>query len=182
VVRDPYQGGAQQGVIRDPYHRSTQSGPEVVRDAYPQETVQQTEIQATDLSKGLQTQQGNWKQAPGWCHRFMEDFSREFGDASAVGSNITRLWRMWEASGIDELHFSPLMYKARTITHKQPFTGYEDDTPDAWGTRGIDRMPYYFRVLEDLIAEHKGAPHVDHPPHPITEERMDEVRRYSRDR
>jgi len=148
-----------------------------------QETVEPRDReQETDLSKGPKTWQGNWKQAPGWCHNFMEDFSREFGDAGAVGSNITRLWRLWQASGIDELHFSPLIYQARTITHKQPFTGYDDEEPGPSGLRGVDRMPYYFRVLEDLVAEHNGAPHVEHPPHPITEERLEELRRYNEGR
>jgi Bacteriophage replication protein O len=61
AVRDPYQGGTQRGVVRDPYHRSTQGGPDVVRNAYPQETVQQTEEQETVLSKGLKTQQATPK-------------------------------------------------------------------------------------------------------------------------
>ncbi len=179
VVRDPYHPGTQQEVVRDEYHGSTQSGPEVVRNSYPQETVQQTEEQQRDLSKGPEIRQGNWKEAPGWCQRFMDDFSREFGDADAIGSNITRVWRIWQKSGIDELHFAPLMYQARTITHKQPFTGYDDEEPDAGGMRRTNRMPYYFRVLEDLVAEEQGAPHVEHPPHPITEDRWDELRRYN---
>jgi len=181
VVRDSYHPGTQQEVVRDPYHRSTQSGPEVVRDAYPQQTVQQTEGQQTGLSKG--SRQGHWKEAPGWCQRFMEDFSSEFGDAGAVGSNITRLWRIWLASGIDELHFSPLLYKARTITHQQPFVGIEGQEPDANGLQRVDRIPYYFRVLEDLIAQEKGEKGPEaNPPHPLTEERWDELRRYNDNR
>jgi len=81
-----------------------------------------------------------------------------------------------------DLDFAPLMFKARTITHKQPFTGYDDEELGPSGLRGVDRMPSYFRVLEDLVSEARGEPQVEHPPHPMTEERWGELRAYNEGR
>ena len=170
----------EQGVVSSRDHPSSKLRQPVVAPQDQQETaLQQTDEQDTAPSKGTKPKQGNWKQAPGWCHRFMEDFSREFGDTDAMGSNITRLWRMWEESGIDELHFSPLIYEARSVTWKQPFVGYESDEPDPNGLRRVDRMPYFFEVLKDLIAQTQGEREPGPKPlHPMTEERIDELRRY----
>jgi Bacteriophage replication protein O len=173
----------EQGVVSSRDYPSSKLRQPVVAPQNPQETaLQQTEQQETDLSKGTKPRQGNWKQAPGWCQRFMEDFSHEFGDADAIGSNTTRLWRMWEDSGIPDVHFSPLVYKARTVTWQQPFAGYETDEPGPSGLRKVDRMPYFFEVLKDLIAQTRGESEPGPKPlHPMTEERIEELRRYGND-
>lgn len=159
-----------QGVVSQRNQGGVPKKPPLVSEGNPQETVKTNSDKQGSLSKGT----GNWKSAPGWIARFMSDFSTEFGDPTNMGSNTTRTWRLFEASGLADAQFSPLLYKARTITHQQPFTGYEDRGSN--GMIRFNKMAYYFQVLEDLISETQGKPHREHPLHEITRERIDELR------
>ena len=66
----------------------------------------------------------------------MQDISREFGEPRSARSNLTHVLRIIERSGKNPLSFNSYLYEARSITKQQNAVK--------------KRMPYFFRVLEDL--------------------------------
>jgi len=175
IVRD-------MGVVTAGNHPSYLTTPPLVTAGNPQETVSKDSTQERvpfERPPALEENQGHWKDAPGWCLNFARDFSTEFGDAANQGSNTTRIWRLWQQSGLPDVQFSPLLYAARTITHEQPFTGKPTGEHDYYGMERQNQMAYYFRVLEDLVSEATGNPHQDHPMHDITRDRLEQIREQS---
>ena len=85
--------------------------------------------------------------------RLITDLTREFGDkASLSRPNISRTLNLWQQSGLAEKEFVICLYQARqkvlssttTIQHKRLASdGQVSDYPN--------RMPYFFRVLENLL-------------------------------
>lgn len=74
------------------------------------------------------------------------DLSLHFHDTEHEKSNRTRALRLWVESGLDEQTFIDMMYEARSITQKRLVK--KDATAGQAGTK--NKMPYWFRVLEDL--------------------------------
>lgn len=78
----------------------------------------------------------------------MADFSKLFHDGAHERSNRTRAMRLWAESGLDEETFVDILQEARAITQARPVEREATDgSPE--GTK--NRMPYYFRVVEDLV-------------------------------
>ena len=84
----------------------------------------------------------------------MTDLSRQLNDDEHTRSNITRAMRLFHASGIaDEAAFVQRLYEARSITRSQG--GIKK--PASIGGGLINRMPYFFGVLEDVLGFKTGA-------------------------
>ena len=66
----------------------------------------------------------------------MQEISREFGEPRSSRSNLTHVLRIIERSGKSPHSFNSYLYEARSITKQQKAVK--------------KRMPYFFRVLEDL--------------------------------
>lgn len=100
---------------------------------------------------------------PVWLSGSIVDFSREFHDEAATASNITRAAHLFERAGMDPDAFLAQVYAARRITQgraniqKRSKVGKNP----AWPAGVPNRMPYFFRVLEDLLGvngkEHSEA-------------------------
>ncbi len=74
-------------------------------------------------------------------------------------SNITRAVHLWQASGLSVKSFVARLYEARSITRQQGNVK-KRASPDAGGL--INRMPYFFRVVEDLVGLKDQAPEHSH--------------------
>jgi hypothetical protein len=66
----------------------------------------------------------------------MQEISQEFGEPQSSRSNLTHVLRIIERSGKSPHGFNSYLYEARSITRQQKAVK--------------KRMPYFFRVLEDL--------------------------------
>lgn len=77
------------------------------------------------------------------------DLSSLFHDQEHEKSNRTRTLRLWIESGLEEETFVAMMYEARTITQKRLV---KKDATDGSISGVKNRMPYFFRVLEDLTS------------------------------
>lgn len=73
--------------------------------------------------------------------QLMEDFSRDCGDVTHTGSNITRAYNMYQAAHVDPDAFLELLYAARDTARKASIRKVN--------SRGRpNRMPYLFTCLE----------------------------------
>ncbi|MEO8289171.1 MAG: helix-turn-helix domain-containing protein [Chloroflexota bacterium] len=72
----------------------------------------------------------------------ISDFSNELNDPTHVISNVTQALRLWQTSGLDEQHFTELLYEAKRITRS--YQGKQ-------GLNGMNnKMAYFFKVVRDL--------------------------------
>jgi hypothetical protein len=77
-------------------------------------------------------------------------YSILFHDRKHERSNGTRAMRLWHESGVDEQIFVALLHEARRVTQQRGNIEREATDGSPEGTK--NRMPYYFRVVEDLAA------------------------------
>lgn len=105
-----------------------------------------------------------WSKVPilkpcGYIKRVTQDFSDLFHDENPK-SSWSQCNRIFQSSSVaDENHFGDLMYEARTITsasdvHKKNQRGRPN------------RMPYFFVVLKDLVAQWEQLTALSVPPLP----------------
>jgi hypothetical protein len=121
----------------------------------PQETDdQETENQQTETSKTSKATPIEKKDGDGgrlystYISQVIADFSKLLHDGAHERSNRTRAMRLWAASGLDEETFVDILQEARAIAQARPVEREAaDGSPE--GTK--NRMPYYFRVVEDLV-------------------------------
>jgi predicted transcriptional regulator len=73
----------------------------------------------------------------------IDEISREFGEKRNFRSNLTHLLRIIQESGKNPEGFTSYLYEARSITKQQGSVK--------------KKMPYFFRVLEDVIGTKKSA-------------------------
>jgi hypothetical protein len=86
-----------------------------------------------------------------WLRPYMTDFAKELGDEAALPVSLALAANLWLRSGLDEDAFAELLYEARRVTQRR--------TPGIERRRGDERknkMPYFFQVLEDLLARRRG--------------------------
>ena len=78
----------------------------------------------------------------------MEELTHKLhDDPKNVRSNITRAARLWKASGLSDDAFYHRLHEAKSLTQQQG--GVKKAATDGYGT--INRMPYFFAVVEDLV-------------------------------
>jgi hypothetical protein len=100
------------------------------------------------------------RNTPVWLSGSIVDFSREFHDEAATTSNITRAAHLFERTGMDPDAFLAQTYAARRITQgraniqKRAAVGKNPSWPHGFP----NRMPYFFRVLEDLLGVSRSRP------------------------
>jgi phage replication O-like protein O len=75
------------------------------------------------------------------------DFSVQLHDDEHSRANVTRAMRLFQACGLDEETFVGKLYEARSITRVQ--SNVKKRAANGLGT--INRMPYFFAVVEDLL-------------------------------
>ena len=73
-------------------------------------------------------------------------------DPKNTRSNTTRAVRLWKASGLPEDKFVQRLYEARSITKQQG--NVKKRATNGHGT--INRVPYFFAVVEDLLGLREG--------------------------
>ena len=76
----------------------------------------------------------------------MTEFSEQLHDSEHLRANVTRAMHLFQASGLAESGFVGALYEARSITRQQGGVRKR-----AAGGSLINRMPYFFAVLEDLL-------------------------------
>ena len=97
---------------------------------------------------------GRPPKAPPYIESVITDFSAQLHDDEHTPANITRATRLWRASGMTEQQFvQDVLYPARSITRQQGGVTKRAAT----GGGLINRMPYFFSVVEDLLGM-KDAP------------------------
>lgn len=134
--------------------------------AYPQDTVEQETVkQETDHSKISksrpivdnfsvgQTPAPTAPETPlrsALIAQVMAGYSALFHDRTHERSNNTRVMRLWQESRIAEQAFVDILHEARRITQQRGNIDREATDGSPEGTK--NRMPYYFKVVEDLVA------------------------------
>jgi hypothetical protein len=103
-----------------------------------------------------QKSRGRAPKAPERIAYLIRDFSAEFHDSEATDSNLGQAARLYSASGFSEAEFCQLMYEARAITKDRVITKPAKGEAGEWGAR--NRMPYFFKVLIDLLGMKETAP------------------------
>jgi hypothetical protein len=73
--------------------------------------------------------------------------SKLHDDPDHLRSNLTRVARLFKASGLSDDAFYHRLHEAKTITQQQG--NVAKPARDDYGV--INRMPYFFAVLEDLL-------------------------------
>jgi hypothetical protein len=63
-------------------------------------------------------------------------------------SSLTRATKLWKGSGLPEDKFVQRLYEARSITSQQ---GSVRGKPASANKQLINRVPYFFAVVEDLL-------------------------------
>ena len=89
---------------------------------------------------------GRPPKAPPYIAAVLDDVSTKLHDENPH-SSLTRATRLWQASGLAEPDFVQRLYEARSITQQQG--NVKKRATDGYGT--INRMPYFFSVVEDLL-------------------------------
>jgi phage replication O-like protein O len=143
-----------------------------MREALPQKVeIQETETQQTDLqyrnsnskllSNGSKRNKGytefkamgdllkntftkktiDLKEIPDSLKVTLAEISSEFGEKRNIRSNLTHVVRILQRSGKSSQNFTSYLYEARSITKQQGSVKKQ--------------MPYFFRVLEDIVGMQK---------------------------
>jgi len=81
------------------------------------------------------------KQIPESLKVSVEAISNEFGEKRNFRSNLTHIIRILQQSGKKPENFASYLYEARSITKQQGSVKKQ--------------MPYFFRVLEDIVGIQK---------------------------
>lgn len=93
------------------------------------------------LKQKTEVQEREVQHLPESIEASIDDISAEFNDVNNRRSNRTHVLHMYQESGKTEERFTSSLYEARSITKQQG---------------GIKKkMPYFFRVLEDLTSVQK---------------------------
>jgi hypothetical protein len=96
-------------------------------------------------SEGPSTRSARVRPTP-YIETVMTELSEQLHDGEHARANVTRAMRLFQASGLEEHAFVSLLYDARTITRQQGSVRKRATEPGL-----INRMPYFFAVLEDVL-------------------------------
>ena len=130
-------------------HRRAQELARVGGDAATVEAVRSTRS----------TTRGRPPTATPYIEQLLTEFSAELHDEEHTRQNIGQAARLWKASGRSESDFCALLYEARSITKQYTVKKRAQGPGGEYGLR--NKMPYFFKVLRDLLGmkEHaEGVP------------------------
>lgn len=90
--------------------------------------------------------------------QYMEDYARTFNDEADLTSTTSRAYNLMERSGLDLGMFISKMEQAKAVTQERTgaITSRGSKT-DSWGEQRKNKMPYFFRVLEDILGLKKPS-------------------------
>lgn len=71
------------------------------------------------------------------------EISENFADMANLRSNTSQAVNLWQESGRSEASFVSSLYEARSVTRQQP--------------KVRRPMPYFWRVVRDLVGVHEEA-------------------------
>lgn len=108
-------------------------------------------LRTAPAGRGAAPGRGRPPKAPPYIEAVMADVAGKLHDEHPP-SSLTRATRLWKASGLAEEAFVQRLYEARSITRQQGNV----KKPAAGGYGTINRMPYFFAVLEDLLGLKEG--------------------------
>jgi len=93
---------------------------------------------------------GRPPKAPGYLAAVVEDITHRLNDDPGnLRSNTTRATRLWKASGLPEDRFvTDVLYQARSLAQQQ---GNVTKRAGAGVAGPINRVPYFFAIVEDLL-------------------------------
>jgi len=94
-------------------------------------------------------------QATDWIRADIERFSDELHDGEHTAQNIGQAARLFQASGLPEAAFCQLMGEARAITKQYNIKKRAQGEAGEVGLR--NKMPYFFKVLRDLLGMKEQA-------------------------
>jgi hypothetical protein len=83
----------------------------------------------------------DFKKIPDSLKVTIDEISKEFGEKRNIRSNLTHVVRILQRSGKSPQNFTSYLYEARSITKQQGSVKKQ--------------MPYFFRVLEDIVGIQK---------------------------
>ncbi len=90
---------------------------------------------------------GRPPKAPEYLAATMADLSQKLHDDNPR-SSVSQATRLWKASGLPEDKFVHRLHEARSITQQQ---GSVQGKPAKEDRQLVNRMPYFFAVVEDLL-------------------------------
>ncbi len=82
---------------------------------------------------------------------YLTDFANELGDEAPLSSTITRALNVFKAASIHPDNWGGYLYEARAVTQERTAQITKPAATGASGMRRKNKMPYYFRVLEQLV-------------------------------
>lgn len=85
---------------------------------------------------------------------FIKDFATEFRDEAPLASSVSRAYNLYTHSGIPLEAFCSFMYEARSLTQEYTSNIKKERSgpPGVFGPE-LNKMPYFFSILEELINE-----------------------------
>jgi len=126
-------------------HRRAQELARVGGDAATVETVSPTRS----------TTRGRPPTATPYIEQLLTEFSSELHDEEHTRQNIGQAARLRKASGRSESDFCALLYEARSITKQYTVKKRAQGEAGEYGLR--NKMPYFFKVLRDLLGMKEQA-------------------------
>ncbi len=113
-------------------------------------------LRDTPDAQPASSSRGRPPKAPDFIAATMEEITHRLNDdPKNVRSNTTRATKLWKTSGLPEDKFvTSVLYKARSLAQQQGNVTKRA----AAGTGGIiNRVPYFFAVVEDLVGLKESA-------------------------
>jgi len=85
---------------------------------------------------------------------FIRDFATEFRDEAPLVSSVSRAYNLYTRSGIPLEAFCSFMYEARSLTQEYTSNIKKERSgpPGVFGPE-LNKMPYFFSILEEVINE-----------------------------
>jgi len=85
---------------------------------------------------------------------FIRDFATEFRDEAPLASSVSRAYNLYTRSGIPLEAFCSFMYEARSLTQEYTSNIKKERSgpPGVFGPQ-LNKMPYFFSILEEVINE-----------------------------
>lgn len=86
---------------------------------------------------------------------FVEDFAKEFGDEAPLRSSLSQMVNIYIQSGLEMDNFIDVVYDARLRTKEYAGSVSKESQNGKYG--GKNRMPYFFKVVRNLVEEGSKA-------------------------